>query len=649
MDSSSARKSQILIAIVLLIWISGLVSAFYIFHKPLSATAMERAVQALVDLLAAMVIAGVAGGLGWRLSAWSAREGLERFALSGALGLGALGLLMLALSALGLATNATVLLLLGALAILTFCDILPWARSFRTGWKLEGGFAWVCLAFCAFSILLALGTALAPPVAWDALVYHLRIPQEILSTGSLSFSGDSLFQQMPLQAEMVFTAALALTGRGETAAVVGWWAGALALLGITGTASRMGMRYPILAAAILLAGDTFARELGWAYVDWFAALFGWAAIATLSGGTLNGRRLFLAGLCAGFAASTKYSAASLLAVLILWLFFQRAGWKIRLHHALIACAGFAIVCVPWALKNIPLCGVPWVCVPDWRLRFFSGMPMPGAFWILWIAPVLQTVAGTYGTPLFGMTIGPLLLAFLPGAWFRRGEESVFPFGLLWLCGGMYWAITGAGAIFSTTIAQPRLFVALLLPVALLSAHGFDGFFRFRLGQIRVGIIASLFALLTMGVQAIGFSAAWISAGVPAYLAGAMDRTAYRETNTGWYTPAMERLHTEPAGSKVRMLWEPRGYECGSVCLEDASIDEWFGRMRAGENAERAISVWRRAGITHILINDAGATFERNGRPEYAASDWTELDRLRRLLIIETNFGSAYTLYRLPPG
>jgi hypothetical protein len=648
MLSTTPTKKQIFLAVLLLFWMAGIVSAFYIFHKPLSAAGMERFQNMWIDLVSAAGIVFVTGGVGWRISAWTLRDGWERLAIASAFGFGVLGLVMLGLASIGWAIGPVVAFFLCSAAVLFFRDGIHWARSFREGWRFEGIFSWVCLAFVLISFAVTLGTALAPPITWDALVYHLRIPQEFLAARSMALPDSSIFNQFPLQGEMIFTAALALTGRGETAAVLGWWAGVLALIGITGTASRMGVRHPILAAAILLAGDSFARELGWAYVDWFMAFFGWAAVAILSGGPLTGRRLFLTGLLAGFAASTKYTSAALVGAILLWLLFNREARSRFLRNSMALWAGFLLVCIPWALKNVPLCGLPWLCIPDWRLRFFSGMPMPGAVWTVWIFPLFQSIAGTDGTILFGMTIGPLLVIFLPGALFRHEEKNPFPFSLLWSCGGFFWVITGLGAFFSNAITQPRLFMALLIPVALLAAYGFDGFFRFRLGQIRLGAIAGTLALMVMILQTIGLCTLWAGNGVPGYLAGAIDREAYVETNLGWYAPAMERVRQLPSGSKTLLLWEPRGYYCDTSCQEDANIDIWYGLMREGKTADQVIQEWKQNGITHILINDTGAAFERAGRPEYSTAAWAELDRLRGLLFAEKQFSSAYSLYRVTP-
>jgi hypothetical protein len=637
------------LALLLILWIVGVIAAFYVFHKPFSSASLERLQGILIDLSTAGAILWIGGGLGWRLSGWSERNGIERSALAGALGMGILGLAMLGLVMLGWANPIAIVVLLALIGVVFFRDSIQWASAFRQGWRVHGFLGWWCLAFCIGILLLALGTALAPPVAWDALVYHLRIPQEILHTRSMGLPGDSLFHQMPWQAEMIYTAALAVTGRGETAAVLGWLVGLLALIGLVGTAGRTGMRHPVLAAVVLLAGDTLARELGWAYADWLAALFGWAAIATIAGEKMTTKKIFLAGIFAGLAIGTKYTAGTIALVLALWLMIQKTGWRIFFKNIFALGVGVVLICIPWLIKNMALCGGLPSCLPDGRMAFFSGQQMAGAIWAVWVMPFLQSVAGTEGTMMFGATIGPLLLVLVPGALFLRHEKvRPFPLGILWLCVGAFWVMTGLGGFLSNAMAQSRLYLCLLLPIALLAAHGFDGVSRLRLSTIRVGLIATAFVLFVTGLQSMSSLSSWFATGAPNYLAGALDRTSYLQNNLGWYAPASQRIGQLASGSRALFLWEPRGYLCDSFCEEDASIDRWFLAMRAGYSAEEVLQQWRRAGYTHVLIYNIGADFEKGWRVEYMTADWTALQTLRDQLTVEEYFNSAYTLYRIQP-
>ncbi len=279
---------------------------------------------------------------------------------------------------------------------------------------------------------------------------------------------------------------------------------------------------------------------------------------------------------------------------------------------------------------------------------FTGYPLQGAWWMAAVMPLLQSTVGAYGAPPFAVTIGPLLLAFIPGAFVRGGEEPAarFLFKLCCLSAAVFWAVCGVGGFFSELLVQPRLYLSLFPGIALLSAYGFEGLWKIRLPVFRLGAAAAVLGTLVFAVQLAGFSQSWIASGVPGYISGSLTRTEYLETNLGWYARAMDSTNALPAGSRVLFLWEPRGFECRQACSEDATIDRWYLAMRSGLTAEEVLARWREEGFTHILLFNTGADFERSNRSEYTGADWEELDRLRALLPVAERFGDGYTLYSL---
>jgi hypothetical protein len=647
--------------VLALIWLVALPLVFFIFHKPLPPLGLERVRDILIDLLGAGWIFWIGAGTGWRFVRNAEITGLEKIALAEAAGLGILSLLILGLSWAGIFYRPVVILLLILLTLLASIPLLRGivrvARTPRPGMRAAGGFSIFLGLFLALSLVLSLGTALCPPVAWDALIYHLQIPEQIVAAHSLSFPGDSIFREMPQAAEMLYTAAIALTGRAETAAVVGWGIGLLALAGITGIARRWGLRHFLMPAALLLAGDTLARSMGWGYADWAGAFFGVAALSALSRKEEGARRLFLAGVFAGFAAGTKYTAGVLVIVLCLALASYRQ-WRTSLKEVAFVLAGCAAAFSPWIVRGIYFWGNPLPPLLDadaagaLRAHFFTGPPLANGPLLMAVIPLLQSAVGAYGKIPFGTTIGPLLFAFLPGALVPRpGEKSTD--GLLlklsWLCLIVYWAAVGAGGLFSVALTQPRVFLALFPGIALLSARGFEGLWDIRLAKVRLGALAAVLTVLVLTVQAVGFANSWAASGVPNFLAGAQSEREYLENNLGWYAPAMETVRSLPEGSRVLMLWEARGFYCREKCGGDASLDRWYLAMRLGESAETAIAQWRGEGWTHVLIFDTGAEFERANRSGYAPSDWTELERLRSLLTPAKFFADGYSLYTLSPG
>jgi hypothetical protein len=654
----SITLRRVLVFIAAFLWLIIPIAVFNIFHKPLPPEAWERIREMLIDLSAAGWILWIAVGIGRPFLHAGGMRSLERIAVSGALGLGTLALLFLGTAWAGMLTRTAVLVLCAGLTLLVSWPMLRGIANFakhplRPPVE-RGAFALWLGCFVAGSLALSLGVALAPPAAWDALVYHLRIPQQILAGGSLSYAGDSLFREMPQSGEMLYAAAMGLTGRGETAAVLGWGAACLALLGLTGTARRMGLRHALLPAALLLSGDTLARSMGWGYVDWLSALFGFAALAALSYKEEHAMWIALAGVFAGFAAGTKYTAGIILGVLILSI-LSLPKWKVSLRDAAILTAGFFLAFLPWIIRGLAFFGNPLPPLLDTgspaelKLAFFNRQPLEGAWWMAAVMPLLQSTIGSHGAPPFAGTIGPLLLAFLPGALVRRAGEPPAARFLLKLCGLsalLFWAVCGVGGFFSELLVQPRLYLPLFPGIALLAAYGFEGLWKIRLPGFRLGAAAAVLSALMLAVQFAGYTRSWIASGVPDYLTGNLSRAEYLEKNLGWYSRAAGFARMLPDGSRVLMLWEPRGFYCGQACLEDATIDRWYLAVRSGLTAEEILAQWREEGWTQILFFETGAKFERDTRSEYTEADWEELDRLRALLPVVERFGDGYSLYSL---
>jgi hypothetical protein len=652
----AASAGKILRFSVLLLLLVVPVAVYFIFHKPLPPEALERLRGMLLDLLGASCVLWAALGIGRPFLGNSGLSIREKAALAGAIGLGGLATLFLIVAWAGVFTGRNVIVLL-ALLIAAVTPSMVRALGVRVRSRpalpTPGTFSILLAVFVTASGLLALGIALAPPAAWDALVYHLRIPQQILAAHSLEVP-DTLFLEMPHNGEMLYAAALGITGRAETAAVLGWGIGLLALLGLTGTAARWGLRHALLPAALFLAGDTLAQSLGWGYVDWVTALFGFAALAALTQKETGARWTVLAGVCAGLAMGTKYTAGVALAAALLAVVSPRDARR-TVREAGGILGGFCIGFSPWVLRGLIAYGNPLPPVFDagataaLRLAFFNGRPLPGAGWIALAEPWLQGTIGMYGSLPFGVTIGPLLIALVPAALRRRPEETPagqFLFRALWIGALLYWAVSGVGGLLSVSLIQPRLYLALFPGIALLAAYGFERLWEMRLRKVRLGALAAVLILLALAAQSAGFVQGRIAAGGPDYLAGAQSERTYLETNLGWYARAMEAVRALPDGARVLMLWEPRGYWCNAVCAEDATLDRWYLALRQYGSAEATLSAWRAQGWTHVLIFETGAAFERATRPEYAPADWAEYDALRAMLTAADRFGDGYVLYAL---
>ncbi len=104
-------------------------------------------------------------------------------------------------------------------------------------WIFAGKFERFFLIAAAILAVNQVWTALAPPLKYDALTYHLAIPQQTVISGALVYPPANPYWGHPQVAEMLFTWATAL-GRVETAALTGWLFALTALIGIAGFSAR---------------------------------------------------------------------------------------------------------------------------------------------------------------------------------------------------------------------------------------------------------------------------------------------------------------------------------------------------------------------------------------------------------------------------
>lgn len=279
------------------------------------------------------------------------------FFLPTALGLGATGLLLLiaglagGLQA-GLCLSAAALALAGAApvveALRAWRPVLPgrlpyWKQALAAG-----------LGFCAFHVLVS---ALAPAVGWDALAYHLAIPQIYFREGAVLELPWLLHSHWPHLMELLYAIPLALGQETAAALLHGSLCAALVLsvwrLGRLEGGSAAGWA----AAALLAAQPVFLEVAVEPHADGALVLFHLLACVLLWRWSKEGGKglLACAGLCSGLAAACKLQGLVLLGVLFLWLLCGRQ----RRSGALAFLCWAAVPAAPWYLKTWAFTGNPF--------------------------------------------------------------------------------------------------------------------------------------------------------------------------------------------------------------------------------------------------------------------------------------------------
>ncbi|HEX4459635.1 MAG TPA: glycosyltransferase family 39 protein [Polyangia bacterium] len=280
-------------------------------------------------------------------------DALERAVVGCALGLGAIAYLVLALGLAHALTPPWAFGLVGGLALVA----APWSTLRQLApRKIARG-----ASFALVVIALTLpwwGRALAPPIDYDATMYHLTAARWFAARHAVFPTVPLRYPGVPRLQEMLFT--LMLLGGSESAAQgTQTIAAALVTLALVAAGRRLqAPRAGFFAAALWLGSPLVMRLAASGYIDVGLTLF--ATIATTA--TLAWQRdrqrawLVVAGVAAGFAAANKYTGLVVAAALALVVFVDGGGLRLRNTIAFGALA--AVVGAPFYVLNALWCGNP---------------------------------------------------------------------------------------------------------------------------------------------------------------------------------------------------------------------------------------------------------------------------------------------------
>jgi len=656
------RRSPLL-AIFSLMWIVILVSLYYVFHKPFSPESALNLARLGGQLVVAWGVISIGGGLGTLIYIGEEHHPLERLGVQAALGLGIISIGILAVGSI-LGVNAPTMWLLFLLTgAALWRHVVSWwsnwagfAPVFQTASRLERA-----IAFGLGLVMLStLFMALAPPIKFDALVYHLALPRAYLDAGRITYIPWLMYWGMPQISEMLYTWGMALAGV-KAAVVMGWMIGLVAIVGIFRFISqRLNQHSAWIAIAALMAGFTTTSSLAWGYVGWVTILYGWAFLVVMDrwAKNPNHKELILAGVFAGLALGTKYTAGGLLLCglgVVAW-FGRKKTPRIIIGNLLL----FGIVCTlvssPWWIKNLIATGNPFYpfmlpagAVDQLRLNFYQDQPIWGGWRETILLPIWATLLGREGAPGFNASIGPSLLALSAFAWVgwekRSGNQrsalkvatfiSVFGFAI--------WIIASR---ISGLLSQTRLYLYLFPSFALLAGAGFDGLDRLKIRQVRVGRVASVFVLIVLFMNVFQIGDAMLRKNAPQAVFSISTEEEYLLNNLGWYEWVLESIDELPEDSRVLMLWEPRSFYCIPKCTPDEVLDRWYRDVRNHQDSDDILQAWLDDSYTHLLYHKAGADFIKAEDFRYQDSDWQFLEILLKNLPTPLEFGDVYALYHL---
>jgi hypothetical protein len=307
------------------------------------------------------LVAGPSGG--------DAAEAMLRHVTACAIGIGLIGFATLALGLLGLLNPWT-----AWATIVVGLALLPWHRTravdpWLRGRSPDAGIA--CLLGVPLGVMV-LAASLPPGILWkpldphpyDVVSYHLQIPREWYELGRIVPLPHNSFSYFPAGEEIHNLLAMHLLG--------GPWAGMyaaqlicvaftmLTALAVVGAARVMGGGRVAWLAGLLTACVPWSIMLGSvAYVESAVMLYAtlgvvWAMRA-IQMPPPAGRRMILAGLCAGLAGGIKYTAVAMTAapLFVLW---PLLAWPTLRARAVRPWLLGVVACVaalsPWLVRNV---------------------------------------------------------------------------------------------------------------------------------------------------------------------------------------------------------------------------------------------------------------------------------------------------------
>jgi hypothetical protein len=403
------------------------------------------------QLLAALLILTTALGVGTAFLALLRVEAefspVERIAMATGLGLGLLSHLAVVLGILGALKPWIAFTLLAGLLAATRRSLLVsagWVWRASRNLLIEHAPEHL-LIFGAQLVFLSLVAvqAMAPPIGYDDLHYHLFVAQRYVAEHRLLLFPDILQTYFYQGVEMLYTLGF-LVGGAATAVVLNGSLGVLTALGLAGLARRVSspqaawfsgwcwVTTPLVAGIMTNASSDLGSAL-------FCLLSAIAAYACVRGA--NWRMGLLAGIFAGFAVSSKLNGA--LAVLALVSVLALALWVSRrfgdsLRLAASYGAGAALTGFVWPLLRFVQTGNP-VC------PFLNG---------IFHATGLTPVNDWFNFSDWGMGTSLRALLALPWDVTFHGDrfvEAVHPYVM-----GPGFLLALAGCIFAGSLAVREL-------------------------------------------------------------------------------------------------------------------------------------------------------------------------------------------------
>ncbi len=577
-------------------------------------------------ILLALVVVAIASGLGrLALGLLAPREGcdaLESLVFSFGLGMALVGMGVYALGLAGLFRREWIALFLIIVALMSTPGVVGLHREARSGLALLRGdwrhasVGWLLmLGLVGLIAILSLLIALAPPWAYDGLMYHLQAPRLFLEHGRITALPLILQANGPLLGPMLYAMGLALGTDTFSQVIHLSFAATLLLTALAAGRRLLGPTGGWVAAGVLLGIPILPLWGTLPYVDMIHAVYEFLAVWGILRWRQDQRRqwLLLSAVMAGLALGTKVTALFLLPAICLWLALlaRKQGWLRAAGTAAVYGLAACLVASPWYLFNLIALGDP-------VYPFLNG----GAEW-----PAARVLLHLDYLRSFGT--GRSLIDFLLLPWnlyvhhesFAEFMASIeypsllFPLVLLLPVVSISPQARPLAGLSALRLAawylgsQQTRFLLPLYPVwALMVAAvllGLEQRLRLRLAYPRVtGAITTGLAVTTLIYLAIYVAA---ERPLPVVL-GLESRRTYLAEAVYDYR-ALEYIRSSlPPDARVLQLWDGESYYCDGKCIPDAGQVQGPFVYSLARTVEAMRAELESRGVTHLLIDLEGLNF-----------------------------------------
>lgn len=660
------NKKNYVIGLIAFFCFFIIILGYFVTHKPISPSQTLLILSHIWKIFLVFWLVSIAGGLGKSIFKFNKSSFNHQFLLELALGLGIFSFLIMFLGSIWKINLNIFLVLFLLLTLILFGSIKSWIKTlFQVGKsiKFDSNFSKILFVFIIIIFISQLFITLAPATHYDALNYHLTLPKAYLIQERISDLPWLVMSGMPQISEMIYLPLMSLGGESSIL-FFNWVIGLFIALGLlVFMGSHLNFTAGWVTVTSLYCGYTFSSALSWGYVDLMAAFFGLSVFISLVEYLQSNKNLHVItiGIFSGLAFGCKYPAGVIFLAVLFTLIFIALRKKIiqPLKSIGLFCFGAALFALPWLVKNFVFTGNPVYpfffasgSMTQIRLDVYQGLPPYGTLLDLFLLPIRATFFGVDGTNGYSVSTGPLLLglgllSFVD--WENKSDDQkniISLAGLVALFGLVIWAI---GNQFSGYLIQTRFYFVLFPIFSILAGYGYSQISKFSISNVRIKSLVQPLIVLVIALNSFQIFSEMVEKGSLRNILGFTSNQQYLEDNLGWYARAISDANTLENGSKVLMIYEPRGFGCIPNCDPDEILDHWKVIYHQIDTNEKIISAWLNDGFTHLLVYTKGIEFLReNYDPHHPENELDALEELLTSIHLTENYGDWYKLYELDP-